>query len=362
MKKMLSLLLILALLALTLSACGSESAASPPSGPAPEVIHPSPPEEGDEIQGLTPEVVPIFDPLDIAVGTLNGNTGVSVAWLMDQAEQGFTVDNYSFEIATAPDQIVSMLLSDQVQIAALPTNVAAMLYNRSEGAVQLAAIVAYGVLHVLENGGYIELVEDLLGRTIHTTGEGAGPEFILNHILTSHGLIPGEDVYIEFHANEALAAQMAAGQIDLSMMPEPMVTSVLAQNEDVRRALDITQEWDAVTDSPLVMSSVVVRRDFAEAHPEAVLRFLELLHMSIEETNANPQAAGELVAQFGIIPSARIAALAIPGCNLTFLAGAALEPAVIGYLQVLYSAYPASIGGAIPSENFYFIANHLFAR
>ena len=296
-------------------------------------------------------------PLDMQIGTLNGNMGVAMAWLMEQAELGIPFDNYSFERRTAPDQLTAALLSGQVQIAALPTNVAATLYNRSEGLIQMIAISAYGVLHILENGEEINAIADLRGRTIHTTGQAANPEFILNHILEQNGLTPGVDVFVQFHQNEALAALMAAGEIDLSMMPEPMVTSVLAQNENVRVALDMTTEWDAVGDgSSLVMSCIVVRRDFAEAHPEAVLRFLDYFRQSVEETVANPAEAAQLIAKFEIIASPAIAERAIPGCNLTFITGADMEPTIRGYFQVLYTANPDAIGGAMPDAAFYFLA------
>ena len=322
-------LLIFALLLTPLAACGNTPADSP----------------GDA-----------NGPLDMGVGVLNGNMGVAAAWLMEQVELGLPFDNYTFERGTAPDQLTAALLSNQIQIAALPTNVAATLYNRSEGMIQMAAISAYGVLHILENGTEINAITDLAGQTIHTTGQAANPEFILNYILEQNGLVPGVDVTIEFHQNEALAALMAAGEIEISMMPEPMVTSVLAQNEDVRVALDMTAEWDAIdSGSSLVMSSLVVRTDFAVTHPEAVHRFLELFRQSIEETVSNPAEVAQLVAKFEIIPSAAIAERAIPGCNLTFIAGRDMAPVITGYFQVLFDANPESIGGAIPDESFFFI-------
>ena len=325
MKKRIILFLLIALLLLPLAACGG---GNEPTAP---------------------------DTMDIPIGTLNGNTGVAAAWLMEQARLGETEDNYAFEVFTAPDQVTAALLSGQVQIAALPTNVAVTLYNRSEGMIQMAAIAAYGVLHVLEIGYEVSSISDLAGRTIHTTGQGAGPEFILNHVLTQNGLTPGVDVTIEFHATEALPALMASGQIDLAMMPEPMVTSVLVQNEDVRHALDMTFEWNFISASPLVQSVLVVRTDFAEAYPEAVLRFLELYRQSIHEANTNPTEVAELIAAFEIIPSTAIAQRAIPGCNLTFIAGTHMQPTVTGFLEVLYAADPQSVGGAVPDESFFFI-------
>ncbi|MCL2829022.1 MAG: ABC transporter substrate-binding protein [Oscillospiraceae bacterium] len=331
-RHVLLLLLTFALLLTPLAACGNNTPAAPATDTG--------------------------GPLDIGIGVLNGNTGIAAAWLMEQAELGLTFDNYTFERGTAPDQLTAALLSNQVQIAALPTNVAATLYNRSEGMIQMAAISAYGVLHILENGEEINSIADLAGQTIHTTGQAANPEFILNYILEQNGLTPGVDVTIEFHQNEALAALMAAGEIAISMMPEPMVTSVLAQNEDVRVALDMTTEWDAIDNgSSLVMSSLVVRTDFAEANPQAVHRFLELFRQSIVETVSNPAEVAQLVEKFEIIPSAAIAERAILGCNLTFIAGRDMAPVITGYFQVLFDANPESIGGAIPHENFFFIGS-----
>lgn len=294
-------------------------------------------------------------PQEFHIGVLNGATGLSAAWFMEESAQGNTFDTYHFEVATAPDQVVSMLLSGQADIVALPTNVAATLYQRTNGEVQMLAITTLGVLHILENGDNVTEVAHLQGRTIHTTGEGANPEFVLNHVLVEHGLTPGVDVFIEFHPNEALASLMASGEIDLAMVPEPMASSILMQNGDVRRVIDMTEAWQAIGDgSQLMMSTFVAQRSFIEENTQGVLRFLALLEKSIDNTNTNPQEVGELVAQFGILPNATIATAAIAGCNLVFVSGSHMEGAIMGYFEALYQADPQSVGGALPSGNIFF--------
>ena len=297
-----------------------------------------------------------YDPQQRTIGVLNGATGLSAAWLMEEAAAGNTFDDYTFEIATAPDQVVSMLMSGQIDIAALPTNVAATLYQRTDGEVQIIAVTTLGVLHILENGDSVNEIADLAGRTIHTTGEGANPEFILNHVLNQNGLTPGVDVFIEFHPNEALATLMASGEIDLAMVPEPMKSSVLMQNPDVRHAVDMTDAWQAIGDgSQLMMSAFVMRTQVLNDDIASTQRFLELLEKSIVQANENPEAVGELIAEFGLLPNATIAARAIAGCNLVFVRGADIEPAIMGYFEALYQANPESIGGGLPSAAFFFV-------
>ena len=346
--KQITLLVVAFLLLLTFSACGNTNA------PQQAVETPAETEQAPAEQA--PAEPTNEERIDISIGVLNGATGISVAALMEEARTDSTFHRYHFTVGTAPDQVAAMLVSGEIQIAALPTNLAATLYQRTEGGVQMIALTTWGVLHILENGDSISEIADLRGQTIHTTGEGANPEFILNHILIEHGLIPGQDVTVEFHPNEALASLMASGEIHIAMVPEPMASSILMQNSDVRRVIDVTEAWRELGDgSELAMSAFVARRDFVEEHEVAVWRFLSDLHRSIAEAHNHPVRVGELIAYFDILPNAQIATAAIPYCNLTFKEGLWMQPIIMGYFEVLYRANPQAIGGALPSENFFLI-------
>ena len=254
--------------------------------------------------------------------------------------------------------MVAGLANGDYDIAAVATNVAANLYNQTSGGVQICALNTYGVLYILENGDTIQSMADLAGKTIYATGQGANPEYVLNYLLTQNGLTPGEDVTVEYMDSNLLMTEMAAGTYEVCMLPVPAVTSVLMQNSDVRTALDLTEEWDKVTDEGvLTMGCVVVRTEFAQENPEAVKAFLSEYADSISYVQENVEEASQLCETYGIVAKAAVAAAAIPDCNLCCVTGGDIQSAIEPYYNVLFEANPDSIGGALPGEDFYFVAS-----
>ncbi len=293
---------------------------------------------------------------DINIAVLSGPTGIGAVGLMEANDAGETVNSYNFSVSSVNDDIVAGLTSGEYDIAAVATNVAANLYNKTDGAVQICALNTYGVLYILENGESVSSVEDLKGKTIYATGQGANPEYVLDYILTQNGIDPENDVTIEFLESETLVTMMASGEIDLCMLPVPAVTSVMIQNSSVRIALDMTEEWDNVTDEgTLTMGCVVVRTEFAEEHPEAVAAFLEEYADSIESVQSDVEHAAELCESYGIVAKSAVALKAIPDCNLCCVTGDDIKTTIEPYYTVLYNANPSSIGGAIPDDDFYFV-------
>lgn len=293
---------------------------------------------------------------EVNIAVMNGPTGIGAARLMEANDNGETVNTYNFTIAAANDDVIGGITSGEFDIAAVATNVAANLYNKTNGGVQICALNTYGVLYILENGQTVNTVADLAGKTVYATGQGANPEYVLNYILTANGLTPGEDVTVEFMDSATLVTQMASGAVDLCLLPVPAVTGVTMQNQNVRIALDLTEEWNNITDEGvLTMGSVVVRTEFAEENPEAVAAFLSEYADSIASVQSDVEHAAQLCETYGIVPKAAVAARAIPDCNLCCVTGAYIRPAIEPYYNVLFAANPASIGGAVPNEDFYFI-------
>ena len=212
------------------------------------------------------------------------------------------------------------------------------------------------MLYILENGAAVESVSDLAGKTIYATGQGSNPEYVLNYILTQNGLTPGEDVTIEYMASDELATQMTAGSLDIGMLPVPNATTVLMKNSDVRVALSLTDEWEAVSNgSILTQGCIAFRSDLLDE--AAITAFLEEYEASVHymADEANLDAAAALTVKYEIVGSEEIAKAAIPDSNLTYIAGAAdMKASLDGYYQVLFEADPASIGGAMPDDTFYF--------
>jgi NitT/TauT family transport system substrate-binding protein len=304
---------------------------------------------------------PAEEPTTIRVASLKGPTTMGLVDLMRDAAAGETEQDYEVTVYGSPDEVVPLVSQGAVDVALIPANLAAVLYNRTltdDGAqVQVAAINTLGVLGILENGETVDSIDDLAGKTIYASGKGASPEYVLNFLLEENGLEPGVDVTVEWRSEHTeVAAVLASTPGAVGMLPQPFATVVTTQNPAVHPALDLTEEWDAVVDdgSQLVTGVVVVRTEFAEAHPQAMAAFLADYEASTEFTNENPEEAAGLIVEAGIVPAAPIAQAAIPGSHITFIDGAELEATFSGYLQVLFDADPASVGGTMPGDDFYF--------
>ena len=308
----------------------------------------------------TESAAPVEEPTTVRIASLKGPTTMGLVDLMRDAAAGDTEQDYEVSVYGTPDEVVPLVSQGAVDVALIPANLAAVLYNRTltdDGAqVQLAAINTLGVLGILENGDAVHSMGDLAGKTIYASGKGASPEYVLNFLLESNGLVPGTDVTIEWRSEHTeVAAVLASTPGAVAMLPQPFATVVTTQNPAVRPALDLTDEWDAVVDdgSQLVTGVVVVRTEFAEAHPQALAAFLADYKASTEFTNTNPEEAAGLIVEAGIVPAAPIAQAAIPGSHITFIDGAELRATFSGYLQVLFDADPASVGGTMPGDDFY---------
>ena len=294
---------------------------------------------------------------DINMAVLPGPSALGALWLMDAAEAEETQNSYNIQVLGSPEEVVPMLVQGAVDIAAVPTNLASVLHNNPNVDVTMLALSTMGVLHVIDTTGEIATIADLEGRTVHLSGLGAAPEFAFNYVLRQNGLEPGVNIILEFHAEQPqIAALMAQGIAEIALLPEPFATTVTMQNEAARHALDLTQEWNRVQpDYGLVMTAIIVRTQFLEENPGAVNIFLTEFEQSINFVNNNVSEAAALAVNFGLIPNEAIAAAAIPRSNQVFITGQRMQSYTQGYLAVLYAQSPASIGGALPDEAFYFI-------
>lgn len=293
----------------------------------------------------------------VRVAALSGATGLGMAKLMEDAAQGTAKNDYSFDVYDAPEVLLPEITSDKYDIAALPTNVAAKLYNNTKGKIQILALNTLGVLYMLEIGtSNVKSIADLRGKTIYTTGQGSTPEYMLKYVLEKNGLTVGTDVQIVFETTaDGVVTHAAEGAV--LMLPEPKVTAVKGQLGNVTVALNMTDEWNKVCATPLAQGCVVVNKEFAEKNPEAVAAFLEEYEASITYVRENAAAASLLVEKFKIIPKAALAEKAIPNSNLTFLAGKDMKAALVPLYQVLFNAQASSVGGALPADDFYYGAN-----
>ena len=291
---------------------------------------------------------------EVRFGVLKGPTGIGACQLLSLNEEGKTRNKYSVTLLSEATDMIAQIAAGQLDIAAIPTNAAAALYNKTSGAVRLAALNTAGVLYVLENGDSIKSVADLKGKTIYAVGQGSNPEYVLRFILSQNGIDPDKDAELVFMDSAELTTRAATGEIGVCMLPVPAVTTVLMKNKSMRTALDLSKEWDSLnTSGILTMGCIVVRSDFAKNHPIEVMAFLDEYGSSINFTKQNPSQAAQLCAKFSIVQSAAVAEKAIPDCNLIYISGDNIRPAIEGYLKVLYDFNPKSIGGKMPGDDFY---------
>lgn len=296
---------------------------------------------------------------DVSVAALIGPTGMGLVKLMDDQDKGTAQNNYSFILSGTPDDIVAKIASGEADIAAVPVNLAPTLYNKTSGNVELIAINTLGVLYVVENGDTVKTLSDLKGKTLVASGQAATPEYVLNYILSKNGLAPGTDISIEYKADHSeLASLVMAGKVNLAMLPEPFVTTVIQKDPDVHVVLDLTQEWQGIKDnngSALIMGVMIVRKDFADKNPEALSAFMDEYKTSTEYVNSNVKEASALVEKYGIMASAALAEKAIPNCNIVYIDGQEMKDQIAPFYQILFDSNPKSIGGTLPDDAFYYI-------
>lgn len=351
MKKIISIILIL-LLVFSLSSCGNSSQDQIPS----ETQLPVPSVSADEDTTQKEDASSKTEVIHIA--SLKGPTSMGLVDLYNKADQNALSYELIYELDGAADEITPKLISGELDAAAIPANLAAVLYSKTEGNLVVAAINTLGVLYIIEQGDTVHSVADLKGKTIYTTGKGTTPEFALDYVLKMNGIDPENDVTIEFSSEATEVSSMLEKDVTgnaVAMLPQPYVTAVTVQNENMRVALSMSEEWDKVSEnSKLVTGVLVFRKDFSDANPDLVESFLNDYSASIDYSKNDLDGAASLIEQYGIVAKAPIAKKALPFCNITFIRGTEMKTALVGYLQTLFDKNPASVGGKLPDDVFYY--------
>jgi NitT/TauT family transport system substrate-binding protein len=289
------------------------------------------------------------------VAALKGPTAMGMVKMMSDDAGA----NWNFTIAAAADEIAPKLIQGELEIAAVPANLAATLYNKTQGKVQVLAINTLGVLYIIENGETVQSVADLKGKTIYSAGQGATPEYALNYILKESGIDPVNDVNIVFSKEhtECLNALLNDDNA-VALLPQPFVTTAMTKAPGVRIALDLNQLWADVQEgkenpSALLTGVVVARTEFVQNNPEAVNAFMDAYAASVQYANENVDETAALIGSYEIVPEA-VAKAALPYCCIVMIEGEEMAQKLSGYLQVLFDQNPAAVGGAMPNEDFYF--------
>lgn len=347
--KALKYLAMTLVLALTFTACGVIRS---DDGPTEVITGGSGQSEPQNVQPETQDTQPEeVDNTALRVGALKGPTAMGMILMI--SDDGVN----SYTLAGSADELTPSLIKGDLDIACVPANLAAVLYNKTEGGIVTLAVNTLGVLYIVENNGEtVQSMADLKGKTIVAAGKGSTPEYGLRYLLEQNGMNPDTDVTIDWKSEHAeCVAALASGTADIALLPQPFVAAARAKLEGLRVALDLMAEWEALDNGSAMITGVAVaRRAFVEQHPDLTDRFLEEYAKSVAWVNDNPAGAAELIAANGIIESAAVAEKALPGCNIVCLTGQEMYEKLSGYLQVLADAAPESVGGALPRDDFFY--------
>ena len=309
-----------------------------------------------------PEVTeePQTQPVDVNVMALKGPTAMGMVKFMDDADKGeIDSENYTFSIAASADEVTPKLVQGETDIAAVPANLASVLYQKTNGGEEVLAVNTLGVLYIVENGESVQSVADLKGKTIYASGKGSTPEYALDYILSSNGIDPEKDVTIEWKSEHSeCVAAITSQENGIAMLPQPFVTTAETKNPSIRTALDLTEEWDKVQQnetqkSALITGVVVARSEFVDNNPDAVKDFMTRYEESVDYVNGNVEDAAQLVGNYDIV-TAEVAQKALPECNIVFISGDEMKEQLSGYLAVLKEQNPESVGGDVPGDDFYY--------
>ena len=296
----------------------------------------------------------------VKVGALKGATTLGLLPLEDKAANGEAGENYEFSMMTAADELLPMMIKGELDIALLPSNVASILYQKTNGGVTVIDINTLGVLYMVSGDSSVTGVEDLAGKTIYLTGKGTTPDYVLHYILSGNGMDADSDCTLEYKSEATEVAALLAENPDaIGLLPQPFVTAACAQNDALSVILDMNAEWEKLQGedgSRLVTGVTVVRNEFLQEHENAVATFMEEHQASAQSMNSDVENGAKLAAASEIIAKEPIALKAIPKCNITYIDGADMKQALSGYLEVLYEQNPESIGGALPGDDFYYIS------
>lgn len=295
----------------------------------------------------------------VKVGALKGATTLGLLPLEDKAANGEAGENYEFSMMAAADELLPMMIKGELDIALLPSNVASILYQKTNGGVTVIDINTLGVLYMVSGDSSVTGVEDLAGRTIYLTGKGTTPDYVLHYILSGNGMDADSDCTLEYKSEATEVAALLAENPDaIGLLPQPFVTAACAQNDALSVILDMNAEWEKLQGedgSRLVTGVTVVRNEFLQEHENAVVTFMEEHQASAQSMNSDVENGAKLAAASEIIAKEPIALKAIPKCNITYIDGADMKQALSGYLEVLYEQNPESIGGALPGDDFYYV-------
>lgn len=287
----------------------------------------------------------------IRVGILNGPSAIPVAWLMENYK------NAEYTKYADPQALLPKLIKNEIDVGFLPVNVAAKVYNSTNGLIICAAVTGNGNLSVISKNN-IKRFSDLKGKTVYVAGQGATPEYMFRYVLEQNGVVPDKDVILDFSIPTAqIAANLIANKIEYAVVPEPFSTIAISKSASVKRVLDLQEEYKVYnyTNENYPLTVMVVRKKYAEENPDTLDAFVENYKQASQWTVINPKACGQLVEKYNLGLASGIVTKAIPLSAYEFIPSEIAKNKVEALLNIFLEYSNESIGGKLPAEDFYYV-------
>lgn len=272
-------------------------------------------------------------------------------------------DEVEFILWSNPDQLRALALNGKVDFIAMPTNVAANLYNRG-APLKLLNISQWGALWMISRDPNMKTLADFKGQEIAIPFRADMPDIVFTHLAERQGLTPNKDFKLNYTATPMDAMQLLImRRIDHALLSEPAVSMALRKTKsfpvsliapELHRSVNLQQEWSRVmgTEARIPQAGIAVMGNKAD-NPQLVARFEEAYAQATRWCQENQQKCAEEVAAKIPMLSAEAVADALAAQGNYYATAFDAQQELEAFLEILLAKQPASVGGKLPNADFY---------
>jgi len=306
-------------------------------------------------QTVTTQIeTPEKKPEQIKVVAPAGATAVSIVKPMKDTKE-INGTRVEYEVVPTTDLIVARLTSKEADFAVMPVNLAAQLYQK-QMPYKLTSVVTWGNLYIASSES-IEGWESLKGEDIYMMGKGLVPDIVFRTLLQKNNIDPDKDVNLIYLSGATeLAPNFLAGKAKISMLPEPVLTSVKTKKPDTNVFLDLQEEWKKSfeTSGGYPQAGIFVKEDLINESPSFVKEYVNVLADGMTWNNENPVQAGVYAEEMELGLQAAVVEKSMPGNNIRHEFVGDVKKELNDFYKILYNFNPTTVGGAIPDEGLYY--------
>lgn len=292
---------------------------------------------------------------DVRVKTYNGLPAISICKLIKEEENIKSSYKTSYTIESNDKKLIESLNKKEVDIALVPTDMAAKVYNKNSS-YQIFASIGQGSYYLVTSDPEVRgFNSTLINKEIAIAGENSMTDNIVKAILKKNNI---DETLVKFKYTNTvpeLVKTLTLGEIYTGIVPETSLTSLLYKHSGLKILASTNDAYENTFDisEGYPQFSVIVRKDFAKNNKEYVNKFLSKVKESIEFVNNNPLQAGAYGEELKIPIKPQILSKAIKRCNLKFIEIDKFKQNYEYFFDILYNYNNEAVGGTVPDESIY---------